>query len=282
MGFYKMSTKINHLKQPLQQPFRAVCCCLSALGLSLSAVIPVVAVDTPGSSPSGGAPSRTASGAPKRSLNAPNHCIQTHADLNNDGKAEALSPMTVLAPTNNIITTADPNPTLFIYIPQNEAVAAELLIQERLPSNLPNIDYRYADILYERVSIPASSTQGPRIVTYALDAVNLAAGKTYVWGLDLFCQDPDTTNDIPTVAEGGAVGGIITCTDGGCTPIATHEPRLSWNETLQATAHARQTHPEQWRQLLSSQGLTCFADVPFAEDTDVTYTVENDPQCFVD
>lgn len=250
---------------------------LSALGFSLSAIAPLGAVETPETTPgSDGSQPRTASGAPKRTIVTGQQCISEFADLNGNGESERLTPMTVLAPTNNIISTSTTDPTLFIYIPQTVAEQAELVVDELIPTNDTESPFKYREVLYEEaLPIPTSTTLGPRIVQYQFQDVYLEPGKTYAWNLNLLCD-----NAIP---HNGSLAGHIICTE-DCT-IADHASEQqppSWNEVLHFNAQQRGVNPEDWHTLLESQGLGCFKDVPFADEINVDYTVEDDPQCFVD
>ncbi|NEO82840.1 MAG: DUF928 domain-containing protein [Spirulina sp. SIO3F2] len=230
-------------------------------------------MDTPDSSPSDGAPSRTASGAPKRSAGA---CVISRFDRNGDGKLDALTPMTVLAPQDNTTTTLDPHPTLFIYLPQTAADTAELVIDELIPRNDPDQRYSYHEILFQdNLPVPATAATGPRIARYQIEEVRLEPGKVYHWQFSVLCNG--------STPENGTVEGLITCENGCTASIGNPDPDvLFWNEEIRTTAQDRKANPDTWHELLESQGLKCFEDVPFADDLNATYTLDNDPQCFVD
>ncbi|MEM8639550.1 MAG: DUF928 domain-containing protein [Cyanobacteria bacterium P01_G01_bin.54] len=292
MGFHQYWT--------VRRPLKSGLLFLSALGFGLGAIapLPTQAVSFPSSTPSSGAPPRTASGAPQR-----NECSVTDfIDQDGDGIAEQpLTPMTALVPTNNIIKTpTGSHLTFFVYLPHNTATSAEIAIDEVEAVTVTDvngvsqvIEYQFKGeesiYLNETLPIPDSVTVGPRIVAYELNNLNLQAGKTYQWSLSLNCGGQPF---IP------AVGGIIDCQQGcnanvqmpGLTGLNASELlQLSqsaaakglWTQTLRSTAQLRQFDPTQWAELLQSQGLGCIASVPFANNPQAEFTVNDDPHCFV-
>ncbi|MEM8639552.1 MAG: DUF928 domain-containing protein [Cyanobacteria bacterium P01_G01_bin.54] len=249
---------------------------LGTLGFASATLLPLSgqAVDTPSSSPSGGAPSRTASGAPKRTVSTHQCALTSESDLNRDGQQDKLTPVTVLSPQGNVTTTLNPQPTLLVYLPQMRGAQAELLVDERLSNDDPNRSPRYHEVLFvEDLPVPETAAAGPRIAQYQMPAGVLESGKSYAWTLNIFCRN----NNAQYLAT---VEGLISC-EAGCaaSALGIEQP---WNETLLATAQDRATRPEAWQRLLDSQGLGCFKNVPFADEVGVTFTVEDDPQCFVD
>lgn len=282
------------------------------LSISLSSVILpaqatlrdpfLLSLGFPSSTPSGsGAPQRTAGGAPKRGSEA---CVTKLADLNGDGELETLTPLTALMPTSNIGTSLNPNPTLSVYMPRNNASAVEIVVQKRTPigNTAGRTRYRYEEIyVNDTLPIPESTATGPRIVSYSLKDVNLEAGAVYEWTFAMLCDG--------SIGNEEVISGLISCSleDGsplGCTagttipdPSALNERELEqqatayvqqayWNEALQFSAQLRQFDRSDWVEFLESQTLGCLADVPFADDevnpnspqADPTW----DPQCFVD
>ncbi|MGB0564733.1 MAG: DUF928 domain-containing protein [Spirulinaceae cyanobacterium] len=261
---------------------------LAAVGFGLGtlAPLPVAAVGFPSSTPSGGAPPRTASGAPRRS----EYCAPPlNRDLDNDGVVDELTPMTVLAPTSNVISSADDRLTLFVYLPASPANTIEIGLFKQLEGNREKQVY-YNDTL----KVPPAVRQGPRIAAYTLNDISLEPGATYIWSLSLICEDSETWQ----FAQIGHMEGMVSC-EAGC--IADQTAHLSatttgqdllqtaqryaeqalWDDTVYLTAQLRNTDPAQWQALLESQGLGCFANVPFASD-DSDFAIADDPQCFVD
>lgn len=274
---------------------------IMTLGFGLGAIapLPAQAVSFPSSTPSGGAPPRTASGAPRRN-DAEASCIRSIADLDGDQSQEGLTRMTVLAPTSRVITSLNQQPTFFVYMPQinlqrGDRPFVTIDIDELVPDESAAGGYRYGDAYTEDlVSIPATVTDGPRIVAYASEEINLEPGKLYQWSISFSCRS-DTFAPIES-----AIDGLIDCRGGGCnrqvelpdsqqlnpeelSQIAQDYANQGfWQETVQVTSQLRQFDRQGWQELLESQGLDCFAEVPFAEEPDANFTIEDDPQCFID
>lgn len=273
-----------------QQHLKTSFLILSALGFGLGSILPAAAVSFPRSTPSPGAPSRTASGAPKR-----NTCkVENSYDLNGDGVREKLTPMTALAPADNTISSAGSILSIFVYIPQNKVENIEIEVSEILDVVNPTTGEVYPSYkevyLNGTVSVPERTQDSPRIASFRLDDLGLQKGKKYEWTLSLMCND----------ASVDAVIGRIDCTQ-GCSEnlriddldklsstsqiLAAAQSYASqgfWNETVYLTAKLRDSAPEQWSELLRSQGLDCLIDIPSSQDSRADFSIENDPQCFVD
>lgn len=277
---------------------------LLSLTLTAQARPPLyLAVEFPSATPGGGgAPQRTAGGAPRRG--SEEECVAKFADLNGDGQPQRLTPLTALMPTNNIGTSLSPDPTLSFYIPRTRGTAVEIIIQKRVPTTTATgtTRYRYEEVYFnDALPIPPSVANGPRIVSYALDDVNLEPGAVYEWSLAILCEGSTGGEDV--------VSGLLSCSqaDGsplGCSTTATiPDPKTLapaaleanasrfatdayWNETLAFTAQLRPVDRQQWKTLLESQGLGCLADVPFAEEAIAPNSPQAqplwDPQCFVE
>lgn len=279
------------------------------LGLTLTGLIaqarsPLhLAVQFPNATPSGsGAPQRTAGGAPRRG--SEEECVAKFADLNGDGQPQRLTPLTALMPANNIGTSLSPDPTLTFYIPRTRGTAAEIVVQKRIATTTATgtLRYRYEEVYFnDALPIPASLTEGPRIVSYPLEDVNLEPGAVYEWTFAILCEGEIGSEEV--------VSGLLSCSqaDGsplGCSATATiPDPKTLtpqvleanakgfaanayWNETLAFTAQLRPVDRQQWTTLLESQGLGCLADVPFAEEAIAPNSPQAqplwDPQCFVE
>lgn len=262
---------------------------LSALGFGMGAIAPLpsTAVSFPSSTPSSGAPPRTASGAPRRS----GYCEPPlPRDLDNDGVVDKFTPMTAITPTNNIISSLDNNPTFFIYLPQSPANSVEIVVYEQIEGSPEKQVY-----LNDTLTVPSSISNGPRIVAYTLSDFSLKPGRNYKWSISLFCEDYESWQ----FAQISHVEGVISCQT-GCSALETvsNSEQLTteeiiktahsyaeqgfWDDTAYLVAQLRKSNPEQWSELLESQGLACFSDVPFADESDADFTIEDDPQCFVD
>jgi hypothetical protein len=207
-------------------------------------------------------------------------------------------------PISNIGTSLDPNPTLSVYMPRNTASAVEIVIQKRTPLESPSgrTRYRYEEVyVNSELPVPESTANGPRIVNYRLEGVNLEAGAVYEWTLAMLCDG--------SIGNEEVISGLISCSlaDGsplGCTAGATipdptaldaneleqqataYAQQAYWNEALQFSAQLRQFDRSDWVEFLASQELGCLADVPFAEDEVNPNSPQADPnwdpQCFVE
>lgn len=263
----------------------------SILGLGTHAIapLPANAVKFPRSSPSRGAPPRTASGAPQRNPS----CIREYKD---DKQTQKFTKMTVLAPSSNIITSLSKNPTLMVYLPkltldtngdgQQDVFepTIDIVIEEKVL--VPNQGYQYREIYYESFAIEPTVFRTPRLAAYHLNNANLEPGKQYHWLLHINCSPVNL----------GQIEGEISCAN-GCTAMNTlpnaqsftqqqliqsaqdYADQFFWNETLNFTVQLRQSDPAQWEQLLESQGLECLTNVAFANDYRPESMASRDPAC---
>lgn len=263
----------------------------------------LLAVDFPTATPGGGgAPQRTAGGAPRRGSEA--ECVAKFADLNGDGELEPLTPLTALMPASNIGTSLSPDPTLSFFIPRTRAAAAEIVVQKRIPvtTTAGTTRYRYEEVYFDdALPIPPSLADGPRIVSYTLGDANLEPGAVYEWSLAILCEG--------SVGNEEVVSGLLSCSEAdgsplGCSTTATipdpttlapaaleananrFAANAYWNEALAFTAQLRPVDRQQWTSLLESQGLGCLADVPFVGEAIAPNSPQAqpfwDPQCFVE
>ncbi|MGB0561007.1 MAG: DUF928 domain-containing protein [Spirulinaceae cyanobacterium] len=278
----------------LRRSFRAGLLVLSTLGFGLGAIapLPAQAVGFPSSTPSSGAPPRTASGAPRR----PPSCIWAHE--NRDFSAKRLTTITVLAPVSNVITSLAPQPSLTFYLPQihplednngnlqdTSEIEIELIVEEHPEIGSENFDQEFVATM----PISEASLAGPRLVSYPLQDISLESGKVYRWEINVNCASPTL----------GSIEGWIDCRQGCNDAAVIPDPqKLSpealakaaqdyadqgfWHEAAQFTRYLRQAEPQQWQTLLESQGLGCFATVPFVEDEMTGSAANVDPGCFID
>lgn len=280
MGFYKQ--------------LRTISLTIGCLSFGTTALVPLPsgAVGFPETSPSDGAPSRTASGSPRRTTDALNNCVTVMGDRDGDQVREELTPMTVIAPADNVITSSDSQISLTVYIPRTEADVAEVFVYKQ--SSEP--EGAEKEIYQEQLAVTPSLRNGSRIVTYTLPDLQLEPGHKYSWTLQLWCDYHSNNFVAPPHAF---VSGTIDCTVGCDEQAQVPDPQQLtatqlvqtaqdyatqrfWDETLQLVAVLRESQPRQWQELLASQGLGCFAQVPFADDATVDFTIEDDPQCLPD
>lgn len=185
-----------------------------------------------------GAPARTAGGG-RRSVVS---CVT--------GK----TPLTALAPTNNVGTTVSANPTLFLFVPETIAESAEFIL----------VDEQGNDIYETSVAIDGT----PGVVKLNLPAtVSLEAGKQYLWQFALIC-DPEFR--LPDEA----VQGLLERTELSpqqqrqvaqfAEPLKQAEAYAQariWQETIAILAKLHQARPndpvvtEAWKELLNSVQL---------------------------
>jgi hypothetical protein len=196
-----------------------------------------------------GAPART-SGGGTRSIVAT--CIK------------GSRPLTALTPSNNVVTTVSPNPTLFWYVPQTVAKFAELVV----------VDDRGNEVYQTILTLNGT----PGVVKLSLPAsVSLKTGKDYEWYFGLICNQEQRSQDT-------FVRGVIERTELNSaqkTKLAAAKRPLDraevyagakvWQETLMILAQLRQQRPndsqitEAWKELLSSVQLEAIATEPLVE-----------------
>ncbi|QIZ70517.1 DUF928 domain-containing protein [Oxynema aestuarii] len=210
--------------------------CLSLLAILLSPLA-VKALEFPPASDRG-APSRTAGGGTRGE-----DCI-----------AEDAKPLTALMPTNNVGTTAKANPTFFFYVPKTTATQAEFAI----------VDREGADIYVSE--FPIDGTPGV-IALKVPETINLGEGNDRIWHFGLICNPDNRALD--KFVQGFLYRETI---EEPLRAKLERSPALEkaelyakariWHETLEIAAELRDSHPEQWQQLLSSVGLESIASEP--------------------
>lgn len=232
---------------------------------------------------------RTASGAPRR---CPHNCVKTNFDFDGDGQQERVTPATVLTPQNNVLSTKDGQIQLFVYLPEMDASTAELIVDQHVTDS--DNFMRYREVYFnDAIPLPGDLSDGPRIVAFTFDDLNLEPGEIYEWMLSFRCGENDWASPYSTVS------GLIIYEES--TSFVAQPPETArstpnallqtaqdyldrglWSEALQLTAQARTAKPEAWEQLLASQGLECFKNVPLAGDENVDFAIADDPRCFID
>lgn len=173
---------------------------------------------------------------------------------------EAYSvPLTALIPESGLGLTADPHPTLLVYVPPTTAPQAHLTLKDGDDNGL----------YQSRVQIP--QTGGILSIPLPADSPELAVGDTYHWSLALLCQPTQT--DIP-IARGQIRR--IELSDDDAAALAEQTSLLEqagvygrsgvWHEMLANLAVLRQTQPENtvlaanWAELLQAENLGAIAD----------------------
>ncbi len=165
--------------------------------------------------------------------------------------------LTALVPRDNVVTTVAPNPTLFVYVPQTQARAAEIVV----------VDDNGDDVYLSRLTLTNSSG----VVKASLPAtVALETGKDYTWQFSLICNPLNRREDM-------FVRGTFRRTDLASQDKATlartaplaqanlYANRQIWNETVTTVAQLRSSTPREWEGLLRSVGLDAIAQKPFVD-----------------
>ncbi|NEO83894.1 MAG: DUF928 domain-containing protein [Spirulina sp. SIO3F2] len=279
---------------PIPKFYIRRCLSLGLLSLGLSSLIPLAseAVEYPNFTSSNDSPHRSASSAPQRCSHT---CVTESFDFNANGtldQDERVTPVTVIAPMGNTITTGDGTLRLVIYMPEVQADFAELIVDEQIlnPDAPDWRTYSYREVYVdEAIPLPDALKSGPRLVTFTIEDLQLKPGKTYNWMLSFRCGENDWASTYSTVE------GLVVYNDSeGVLPDTSHltpsalertaqdfADRQLWSEALQLTARLRDENPQAWSKLLESQGLGCFSHVPFAGE-EATFTLADDPRCFVE
>ncbi len=172
-------------------------------------------------------------------------------------------PIALLPDPDQPASTASEYPTVFWYMPQTVAPAAEFLLRDETDKDIKDV-YRV------KYALPKStkgvvSPAGIKSLTIA-NLYPLEIGKAYHWDFALICNPSDRKDDI-------IVGGYIKRVQPDPTLAsrlqqATPEDRIAlyadarlWYETLNALVEVRRDRPndpnleDAWNTLLSSVGL---------------------------
>jgi|GEM_PF-2449393 len=205
----------------------------------------LVSVDFP-ESPGGNGPGRTAGAG-------------TRGECWVRGIPDGVTPMTVLMPNNNLGTTADADPQLYLYIPKSKIDGGAVSI----------FDPAGEETIYEGkfdVSNKPSGEGG--IIKLNLKGANLEPGKTYEWIFAPFCFNEPSAFDSAFTEPGFTVAGRwqrqnLTPEDRVQLEQATTPKQKAevyakaglWNETLKIAEELRRSDPGEWRELLSSVEL---------------------------
>ena len=210
---------------------------LLIVGSSLLVQLPTYSLQFP---PTGGtgAPARTASGGRRGDA-----CVN----------AQAI-PATALLPQNKLGTTVSETPTLFFYIPQTQAGAAEFVLMDNQGNEL-----------FQKTIAP--NTSG--IVKLDLPpTVKLEENKTYQWEFAIVCDAQDRSRDhfIQGTLQRIQLSSELKTNLEKAEPLERAklyaEARI-WHESLAIAAQLRETTPDAWTQLLNSVGLGGIASQPF-------------------
>lgn len=188
------------------------------------------------------------------------------------GVRRGAIPLTVVAPTNNLVTTVSDHPTLYWYVPETRAKSAELVISDNQGKKI------------HQTSFAVNGTPG--IVKLSLPAtVGLKIGEQYKWTLTLIDHPENPSeNDLERLSENQSVTGLLKRTQLNSEQkrqlAAAKEPLKRadiyaqagvWQETLTILDQLRHDRPndakvtEAWQQLLQSVRLNAIATAPLID-----------------
>lgn len=174
-------------------------------------------------------------------------------------------PPTALIPQSGLGLTANPHPTLLVYVPPTTASQAHLTLRDENQSGL----------YQSRIPIP--QTGGVLPIALPADSPELTVGQTYHWSLALLCQPTQT--DLP-IARGQIRRVELSV---GLAEALTEEPSLFsqasvygrsgvWHDMLATLVTLRQAQPENsilgnnWTEVLQAENLGAIANMPLLND----------------
>ncbi len=197
------------------------------------------AVDFPPPPPGQGGPSRTAGGG----VRAGEGCV---------AKGSTITPIAVVAPVNNIVTTVAESPALYVYLPRNTAPALELAIFGPGGSEY----YRQLEI---PAPISAAMAAGPTLLKIQPENLELEPEQLYEWSFSLLCDPDDPAGYIEgvdsTVRRLAVNASLASALAGATSSLAKAEAYAAagiWSETAALALDLRAERPEEWQQLVRS------------------------------
>ena len=190
------------------------------------------------------------------------------------------SPLIVLSPQNNVVTTVSAQPTLFWYVPKTSAKSAEFVVYDN-----------GGQTLYQTT---LALTGTPGVVKLSLPpTVALETNKKYDWTFALKCnpnpnqnsadvriQDADDMVQAPDVMVKGSLKRTVLTSTQKSQLAAAKQPLKQaevyakagvWQETLSILAQLRRDRPSDrdvnaaWKELLESVDLKNIASEPLVE-----------------
>jgi len=209
----------------------------ASLGL-LATLSTARAVDFPPPPPGQGGPSRTAGGG----VRAGDTCVV---------KGEGVTPSVSIAPPNNVATTVAAEPTFYIYVPENTALAVELVISDS------DLNEQFGELTLP-AEVREAMAAGPTLLKVVAANTMLEPGKIYNWSFALLCDTVDLSN--AEVVE-GAVQRVPTPRDlwlalNSATSLLERANAYAaagiWSEAADLALRMRDDKPEEWEQLVRS------------------------------
>ena len=174
---------------------------------------------------------------------------------------EGQKPLTPLIPmTNNKLElTLASHPTIFIYVPENTAIAGEFILKDSSQRKV-----------YENI-VPLPNSQGIIDIKIPTDRPELKVGTNYNWTFSLICETP-----IPEAMVEGSIQRVNPSAD--LTTKLEQTPESDrwliyseagiWYEALVTLAEQIRSNPNdlkltsEWQNLLNSVGLNEVATEP--------------------
>jgi hypothetical protein len=173
--------------------------------------------------------------------------------------AQETKPLTALMSNrDNRTKTIAPNPTFFVYVPENNAKTAEFMLQ----------DDKGREIASEE--IPIGNKSG--IFKIGLPtSIILEMGKNYQWKFSLKCEsfpENDKVNlsgEIERVELSAVAREQLEKAIEPLQQAQVYAANNIWQETLTIVADQRCSNPKEWEELLNSVGLADFTLEPFVK-----------------
>ncbi|NER35374.1 MAG: DUF928 domain-containing protein [Oscillatoria sp. SIO1A7] len=162
-----------------------------------------------------------------------------------------------LMPSQNIGAvgrTISKTPTLFWYVPENQAEIGEITI----------VDEARKEVYSAEFALPSKSG----IIKYEIpESVELEEGKKYEWLMALVC-DPDdraadgfTRGHMLVVEESEDLEEELAKATNALEKATAYNKAQVWHDTLSSLAEVADEYPEEWTELLESVGLGAIATV---------------------
>lgn len=197
----------------------------------------------------------------------------------------AHSGLTAIVPETNVGLTTQAGPTLFAYVPPNNAEWAELRLFEEASGE---------EVLAAKVALPTATDSTAdyqhvaSVVSIPLPASGesaLATGKSYLWALMVVCNGDNRAEDIVVTSVVQRVGDDYLQTLSpevaqklNAVASASDEEKLStygsagiWQDLLSEVASLAEADPSTyeatWVSLLTDQGLSGIATAPIYESS---------------
>jgi Domain of Unknown Function (DUF928) len=177
-------------------------------------------------------------------------------------------PLTALVPKSNIALTTVANPTLYFYIPQNQAPELELVIQDENDEDVYKQSYK------------PNGNSG--VVGISLPSNTLTKGQKYRWNFSIVCNTQDRSLD---KLVQGAIQRVDNSSLMSKLEKASPQERLNlfaeagiWQDALDTLAKLRYSRPQDtalkadWQTLLTSQGVEFdqqLAQAPLVKEQNV-------------